>query len=168
MVPQGYRPLTQGCRLSILLDKPSTARFVAISHVRSVGLGNDRKNSLPFCQLTLIQVLVNHINPPQNEQTDTPFWIDTMALPTDFRRRKPMLSSLRRVFGTATAVLVLDPSLSTHCFRSAEEALIRIRYSLWKQRLWTIEEAFFARRLIFRFANRMVSLDELLTAFSAS
>ncbi|EFY95290.2 HET domain protein [Metarhizium robertsii ARSEF 23] len=146
----------------------STARFVAISHVRSVGLGNDRKNSLPFCQLTLIQVLVNQIDPPQNEQTDTAFWIDTMALPTDLRRRKPMLSSLRRVFGTATAVLVLDPSLSTHCFRSAEEALIQIRYSLWKQRLWTIEEAFFARRLIFRFANRMVSLDELLTAFSAS
>ena len=79
-----------------------------------------------------------------------------------------MLSSLRRVFGTATAVLVLDPSLSTHCFWSAEEALIQIRYSLWKQRLWTIEEDFFARRLIFRFANRMVSLEELLTAFSAS
>ena len=81
MVPQGYLPLTQGCRLSILLEKPSTARFVAISHVRSVGLGNDRKTSLPFCQLTLIQVLVNQIDPPQNEQTDTSFWIDTMACP---------------------------------------------------------------------------------------
>lgn len=91
-----------------------------------------------------------------------------MALPTDLSRRKPTLSSLRRVFGTATAVLVLDPSLSMYCFRSAEEALIEIQYSLWKQRLWTIEEAFFARRLIFRFANRMVSLDELLTTFSAS
>ncbi|KAK8913181.1 hypothetical protein VCV18_011653 [Metarhizium anisopliae] len=118
--------------------------------------------------LTNLRPLVNQIDLPQNEQTDTPFWIDTMALPTDLRRRKPMLLSLRRVFGTATPVLVLDPSLSTHCFRSAEEAPIRIRYSLWKQRLWTIEEAFFARRLIFRFANRMVYLDELLTTFSAS
>ncbi|KAF7541016.1 hypothetical protein G7054_g940 [Neopestalotiopsis clavispora] len=136
--------------------------FVAISHVRSLGLGNDRGNFLPQCQLSRLQTLANKIISPVHKTSDTPFWIDALGIPIDPELRKIALRSLQNIFTQATTVLVLDPTLSTHPFSQAEEAITSIRYSLWKSRLWTLEEGFYAKKLVFCFCNSLVSLEDIL------
>ncbi|KAI0459478.1 HET domain protein [Xylaria acuta] len=137
--------------------------YVAVSHVRSVGLGNDEGNSLPHCQLSLLQALANQIVQPKGESSNIAFWVDALGLPVDRQTRKVAIRSLPLIFSQASAVLILDPTLYEHAFTHAEEAILRIRYSLWKSRLWTLQEGFHARKLVFRFSNALVSLEELLS-----
>ncbi|KAI1198201.1 hypothetical protein F5X97DRAFT_300200 [Nemania serpens] len=157
----GSRGLDQ--QAAELYDMEHTAPYVAVSHVRSLGLGNDEENSLPHCQLSLLQALVNQVVHPCQESSNTLFWIDTLALPVDQKARKVAIRSIPLIFTRASAVLVLDPTLYEHVFVNAEEAMLRIRYSLWKSRLWTLEEGFYAQRLVFRFSNALISLEELLS-----
>ena len=137
--------------------------YVAISHVRMAGLGNDSANALPFCQLSLLQSLTDQLDVMDPDGTF--FWIDTLCLPSNRRLRKTALRTARKIFAGASHVLVLDPPLYRHTFSSAQEALIRIRYSSWKRRVWTIEEGFLAKKLVFRFANCLITLDALLEQF---
>jgi hypothetical protein len=140
--------------------------FVAISHVRKEGLGNDSRNSLPFCQLSLIQSLVDQLNTSQPDGVF--FWMDTLCVPVNRHLRKVALQSVRIIFSQAYQVLVLDPPLYQHISSTSEEALIRIRYSTWKRRVWTLREGFLANNLVFRFANQLISLREMLHNFEAS
>lgn len=145
------------------LGRAGTMHYIAISHVGSAGLGNHYKNSLPFCQVVLLQSLVDdfakNISGTTNEAF---FWIDTLCLPTTPELRRAALVQARQIFAKATAVLVLDPPLYQHSVNSAQEALVRIRYSSWKGRLWTLEECLVSQCVLFRFANRTVTLQELL------
>ncbi|KAF4969931.1 hypothetical protein FSARC_2917 [Fusarium sarcochroum] len=58
--------------------------------------------------------------------------------------------------------------MSEHVFRTYEEAVIRIRYSSWKSRLWTLEVGFYAQRLVFRFHDTLITLGELLAGWKQS
>ncbi|KAJ3482054.1 hypothetical protein NLG97_g7668 [Lecanicillium saksenae] len=140
--------------------------FLAVSHVRSEGLGNEMGHSLPFCQLVRLQSLADSICTSLGNKVAY-FWIDTLCLPQDRRKRKVAVQAAWQIFRAARAVVVVDPVLSRHLVSSSEEALLRIRYSSWKSRLWTLEEAFFARRLLFCFSNRTVCLDHLLQDFES-
>ncbi|KAI1504739.1 hypothetical protein F5X99DRAFT_405739 [Biscogniauxia marginata] len=137
--------------------------YVAISHVRSAGLGNHAANAIPRCQLIRIQSLVDQLG--HADANGTFFWIDTLCVPLGRRFRKAALQPVRSIFSHARDALVWDPPLYEHALSTSEEALIRIRYSTWKTRVWTLQEAFFARRLVFYFANRTVALQELLNDF---
>ncbi|KAF4335659.1 het domain protein [Fusarium beomiforme] len=141
--------------------------FLAISHVRSEGLGNDTGHSLPFCQLAHLQSLADTVC-ASAEKSEAYFWIDSLCLPQNRYKRKLAVQAVWQVFRAARAVVVVDPQLSRHLVSSSEEALLRIRYSPWKSRLWTLEEGFFSLRLLFCFANRIVSLDEMLRDFESS
>ncbi|KAI1443799.1 hypothetical protein F5Y02DRAFT_428428 [Annulohypoxylon stygium] len=140
-----------------------TIPFVAVSHARMVGLGNATENSLPSCQIRFIQSLVNQL--PTNNTDGIFFWIDTLCVPRERHLRKSALKKDWKLFAKAQHTLILDPSLYRYRFCTSEDALIRIRYSTWKMRLWTVKEGFLARELIFRFEDRLVSLRELLTDF---
>lgn len=146
-----------------VVDIDGSVPYTAISHVRSAGLGNELTNSLPYCQLSLLQSLADQLG--GTDLAGELFWIDTLCLPKKAQLRKIALTSAWNIFAGARHVLVLDPPLYKHTFCSSQEALIRIRYSFWKRRLWTLEEGFLAKSLVFRFANRMVSLGELLDTF---
>ncbi|KPM45978.1 hypothetical protein AK830_g726 [Neonectria ditissima] len=140
----------------------AACRYVAISHVRSAGLGNDMAKSLPFCQISLIQSLVDQLS---ESSSSAFFWLDSLSLPSSRQMRKASLRSAWDVFANAHHVLVLDPPLYLHTYCSPQEAILRLRYSTWKRRLWTLEEGFLAKRLVIRFANRMTSLEQLLDEF---
>lgn len=56
--------------------------YVAISHVWSHGLGNNRANSLPRCQLERLSTLVNEVS-GQRAGAPTYFWIDTLSWPVE-------------------------------------------------------------------------------------
>ncbi|GME22954.1 hypothetical protein TRIVIDRAFT_227713 [Neofusicoccum parvum] len=97
-----------------------------------------------------------------------PFWIDVMCVPISGAYHSESIRRIRWVYAKAEKVLVLDPSLYTHHVGSCEEALIRIRYSLWKRRLWTLQEGVLAKQLCFKFWDEIVALDELLEQYESS
>ncbi|KAI0159974.1 hypothetical protein GGR52DRAFT_563783 [Hypoxylon sp. FL1284] len=141
----------------------NTMPFIAVSHVRMAGLGNETGNSLPSCQVTLIQSLADQLL--VSKTGNAFFWIDTLCVPGERNLRKKALRSAWQIFAKAQHTLVLDPPLYQHRICTSEDALIRIRYSGWKMRLWTLKEGFLARDLIFQFHDRLVSLQELLNNF---
>lgn len=144
--------------------------FIAISHVRRAGLGNTTANALPTCQLSRLQDLATRCC-PTTTPTPTAFWIDALCIPASKHHpaHAAALARIRWVYANATKVLVLDPSLYAHpAGGSAEEALVRIGQSLWKRRLWTLQEGFVARALCFWFWDGVVELDGLLVAYESS
>lgn len=137
--------------------------YVAFSHVRSRGLGNTAAHSLPFCQLSLLQDIAN--DALGSLTTPVPFYIDTMCLPLERDQKKQSLKELAMVFDKASAVVVLDHWLMAATTGSDLDRLLRIRYSDWKTRLWTLQEGSLAKKLLFRFANGTYDLDEVLQRF---
>lgn len=153
-----------------LAERPITggSQFVAVSHVRRGGLGNWSCNALPYCQLSRIQQLANRVT-YWNEFSSSavPFWIDTLGLPLSGELKRLSLTQLHRIYRSATAVLVIDPSLISRRVSGLEDALIRIRYSLWMQRLWTIQEGALGKQLWFAFANQTLCLQTVLSDYEA-
>jgi hypothetical protein len=152
-------------RKDMRLSECNTLPFIAISHVRMAGLGSDLQNHLPFCQLSLIQSLVDQL--AASDTGATFFWIDSLCIPLQKDTRKVAVQAVWDIFASALHVLVLDPPLYLHTFSSPEEALIRIRYSNWKKRLWTLREGFVSKNLIFRFANQFMSLRKISAQFES-
>jgi len=148
-----------------LRSSSSDQPFVAFSHIRNRGLGNTTGHGLPHCQLALLQEIANDAVPSTSQSV--PFYIDTICVPLGVQEKKNALNLLPKVFREASAVVVLDPVLMTATVGSDVDCLIRMRYSDWKTRLWTLQEGSLAKKLLFRFANRIVDIDELLQRFDA-
>ncbi|KAE8153289.1 hypothetical protein BDV25DRAFT_137044 [Aspergillus avenaceus] len=148
-------------------DALKSTPYIAISHPRQSGLGNGTENSLPACQISRIQSLANQLV-ASSSSSDVAFWIDTLSLPLDRVARRSALRTAKAIFKHATSVLVLDSSISLYPISSAEEGLVRISYSNWKKRLWTIQEGALSHSLQFCFANRNVSLVDLFNEYSSS
>jgi hypothetical protein len=137
--------------------------FVAISHVRHLGLGNHGKHSLPYCQLAWIQLIADEVL--GTGTSSVYFWLDTMCLPLRYQSRAPALRHVRQVYQVASKVVVLDPYLYGHSVGSFEESIFRIRYSCWKTRLWTLQEGVIAKELHIRFKNRSWRLDKIVEGY---
>lgn len=137
--------------------------YVAISHVWSDGLGNPWRNCLRLCQLHHIQDLVNGLY--DSDQQPAPFWIDTMGIPVGREHaeyRKIAIHRIAETFRNADKVLVIDNSLQT-CRADLPwvEVLMRIQYSPWMTRLWTLLEGKLAPKLYFQFAERAIPSESL-------
>lgn len=121
-----------GGRISLVgqpVDDLGSTPYIAISHVRSAGLGNSYGNSLPFCQVARLQTMVDEVSKSLDIGTETPFWIDTLCLPSTRSRESIALTPWRHIFSMARAVLVLDPPLYGHSFVRSQEAFAIIRNS---------------------------------------
>ncbi|KAL7802907.1 hypothetical protein V8C43DRAFT_301027 [Trichoderma afarasin] len=90
-----------------------------------------------------------------------------MCIPLDDRAHTASLKRIREIFKHASRVLVIDQALCSHAIGSPEDALIQVRYSRWKRRLWTLQEGFVvpASNLIFCFANALSSLRDLIDRY---
>jgi hypothetical protein len=138
-------------------------RFVAFSHVRSDGLGSSTANSLPACQISLLQDLSNDLLP--KAERPVPFYIDTLCVPLAGRAKRIALRNMRALFGLAEKVLVLDSDLGRTRSGLPQEDLIRMRISVWMKRLWTVQECAVSQDVYFRFKDRHLSLNELLQSY---
>ena len=73
------------------------------------------------------------------------------------------LRQMERVYREADRVLVFDSGLQQVPLGiPAHECLSRIEISSWNERLWTIQEAVFAKKLYFKFEDGIVSLQDLI------
>jgi hypothetical protein len=78
---------------------------------------------------------------------------------------------MRRCYEAAAAVLVLDKHLrrcTLYTPSITTELLLQIAISDWRFRVWTLQEAIFAKRLIFQFIDGQVDADELIVAHYSS
>jgi hypothetical protein len=66
--------------VSIVKCQPD-AKYVAVRHVWSHGLGNPHDNSLPLCQMQRISSMIDALNGSDHEKPVL-FWIDTLCCPT--------------------------------------------------------------------------------------
>jgi hypothetical protein len=82
--------------------------------------------------------------------------MDTLCVPrSSSEAYKEAINKMRDVYANAERVLVLDAELmasTSEC--SYEEINMRILCSTWIRRLWTIQEAVLAKRLVFQFKER--------------
>jgi hypothetical protein len=150
-------------QLDVLADRA----YVCISHVWANGFGNLDANSLPLCQLIRIQNHVNALYHGKTADDNVPFWIDTLCIPVqpeNYATRRRAIIQMRAIYEQADKVLVVDIELlrSSTVEASHEEVAMRISYSVWWSRLWTLQEAVCARELYFQFQNGAVNGIELV------
>ncbi|CEL11921.1 hypothetical protein ASPCAL15015 [Aspergillus calidoustus] len=152
--------------------------YIAISHVWAHGLGNPDENALRSCQLLELDKLLKRTHEDQNiRDTSTDiktiyFWIDTLCLPVRPPHcRKAGIKQMRSCYEAAAAVLVLDKHLRRCTIYSptvTTELLLQIAISDWRFRVWTLQEAIFAKNLIFQFLDGPVDAEELIIAHYSS
>jgi hypothetical protein len=146
-----------------IVQTQDVSSYVAISHVWSDGLGNPKGNRLNRCQLLSIQSRVNALYP--TVQTAVPFWMDTLCVPvmdiySDYHALA--LDRMAETYQSADKVLVLDNSLiQCNPDISTVEIGMRLRYSPWMGRLWTMQEGRLADKLFFQFDGRAIDGDIL-------
>lgn len=142
--------------------------FVAISHALADGLCNLTENKLPECQLKLLwkqaQALLSTTG--SNNSHSVLIWIDVLCMPvhniSSDGESPEAFDAMKQAMQKSTAVLVVDSDIKRTSKAAAyEEVFLRISYSSWNSRLWTLYEAMVASQLFFEFADGPISLDEL-------
>ncbi|MCJ1279352.1 hypothetical protein MMC21_007176 [Puttea exsequens] len=173
--------LTSGAMARLLEDKSEIRAedgangrlpYIAISHVWSQGLGNNRSNAIWLCQLRRLQRYANRLVP--RVLRPIPLWIDTICVPLAADARMAAIKSMDAVYQNALAVLVVDNTLTDFDLAPVleierqkwengaeqglegwqKELLMRIKASPWAQRLWTYNEAYLAQQLYFQTGYR--------------
>jgi hypothetical protein len=135
--------------------------YVAISHVWSDGLGNNKTNAIPLCQFQRIVSLVSALFQGQN----VAFWLDTLCFPLEPKEAYDMaLIRMRQSYEAAEKVLVFDRYLleKDSLEMAPEEIAMRIACGPWNRRLWTLQEGMLARALAFQFRDTAVDLSTWL------
>ncbi|KAI6103522.1 hypothetical protein F5141DRAFT_211574 [Pisolithus sp. B1] len=142
---------------NFVVGTSSDTPYVAISHVWADGLGSTTEKGLPMCQINAL-VLVT-----QRFISNGAFWIDSLCVPEVRDLRKRAIGLMSKTYRDAQVVLVLDSGIRS-CSVSAprEEKLLRVLSSGWMQRLWTLQEALLAKKLVFLFHDGTVTIDDLL------
>ncbi|OAP62168.1 hypothetical protein AYL99_04371 [Fonsecaea erecta] len=140
--------------------------FVAISHIRSQGLGSTPFNSLYMCQLQRLQESVNNLFTPGHHLI--PFWIDTACIPRAHPGKAYALELLSTVYRQASIVLALDRSIEQTPTTTAAKALDAIKTSAWVRRLWTIREGALGRCVKFQFLDAALSFDDILHGYATA
>ena len=127
-----------------VVESDSDVEYIAFSHVWSDGLGNNRQNALPRCQIVRLYRYCC-----QTRSAVMPFWIDTLCC----RREPPEARAwavrlMRKTYEEAAVVVVLDAWLQQQLSRSISnvESMMRIALSGWTRRLWTFQEGSIKKR----------------------
>ncbi|KAJ5963875.1 uncharacterized protein N7479_003751 [Penicillium vulpinum] len=157
---EGKVPVIQ-CQASspirINLGDASGMPYVAISHVWADGLGSTAEKGLPSCQVKRLSILVESLMP------GGAFWIDSLCVPENRDVRKEAIRLMALTYRNAAIVLVIDSGIRSVSISAPRETkLLRVVSSGWMQRLWTLQEAVLAKKLVFEFRDGLVSLEDLV------
>lgn len=140
--------------------------YATISHVWADGYGNPAANELWTCQLDFFKTLIEKGNLKDPQQQNPLFWIDTLAIPVhddSKEERRMAIRKIHEIYTNAKFTIVIDNGLNQMSSGSTyQETAMRILASGWMRRLWTLQEAYLSRRLLFAFADEELrNLDDL-------
>ena len=137
----------------LLTRRATDGPYVAISHIWADGLGSTTEKGLPTCQVSRIAAFARELVP------DGAFWIDGLCVPEVKHLRKAAIRLMAKTYRGAEKVIVLDAGIRVHCSkpRTPAENILRVKTSVWMQRVWTMHEAFLARELYFEFSDGLVA-----------
>ena len=138
--------------------------YVAISHVWVDGLGSTTEKGIPRCQALRFNKLAQTALGRQNAL----WWIDSVCVPAAEMQRRKAIANLRNTYCHAAMVVVIDRYIHG-CSMHADSGIIHseamlwaIVSSAWMQRLWTYQESYLARRLLFEFSDGFWEYTEAL------
>lgn len=109
---------------------------------------------LPSCQLNRISNMVKNLY--KNNERPIPFWIDTLACPTEPREARCLaIGCIRETYVKADKVLVLHHylDLTAHKILTNVECLLGIMCTNWTRGLWTLQEGMLLRSIYFQFQD---------------
>ncbi|KAF3931325.1 hypothetical protein ABW19_dt0206135 [Dactylella cylindrospora] len=136
-----------------------TPPYIAMSHVWLDGMGNPYINSIPKCQLSRIQKMIDELplaDRPEGQKVG--FWLDTLCVPVRERYRpekKWTIQHMRHIYEKSAAVLVLDSWIyQMKSTASVPERWLAVYLSNWQRRLWTFQEGCLAKDLYYRFSDK--------------
>ncbi|KAH8646933.1 hypothetical protein BGZ60DRAFT_553556 [Tricladium varicosporioides] len=141
--------------------------YATISHVWADGYGNPFTNKLWQCQLEFFFSLLDTTIPAKMPSLKCKlFWIDTLVIPVDKKyevQRKKAIEQINDVFTSAKYTIVVDNALTEMSSGdNYESTAMKILASGWMRRLWTLQEAYLSKRLLFAFKGKDVrNLDDL-------
>lgn len=170
------KPGFEGGRLEVVRGEEG-AKYVAMSHVWSDGLGNFDGNSMLGCQLSRIQKAVDSLYHDELSLYDSntpsvPFWMDTLLIPNDPKLekiKKDTIINMTQIYKNANNVLVIDSEVATCSLTSDPlEVLHCILLSNWLRRLWTLQEGVFAHSIHFLLSDGTASLGALMYSRDSS
>ncbi|KAF2500699.1 hypothetical protein BU16DRAFT_614420 [Lophium mytilinum] len=142
--------------------------YVAISHVWSDGLGNNRENAIPTCQVRRLSYLIRDLCQFAEDRRVQHFWLDTLCVPPDSANRPALqemaIMRMRDTYSQAWAVLVIERTISSVNLKDKTdiELMMRITCSPWNRRLWTLQEGALARQLFFQFKDGVCHFESTL------
>lgn len=146
----------------------SYMQYATISHVWADGYGNPAENKLWKCQLDYFKKLFKKAAEDYSPTQEAPeqFWIDTLAIPIleeNKEQRNIAIRQIYHIYTNARYTIVIDKGLcQLDPGRTYEATAMKILLSGWMRRLWTLQEAYLSKRLIFAFAdNQVKNLDDL-------
>ncbi|TEA10728.1 hypothetical protein C8034_v008607 [Colletotrichum sidae] len=149
--------------------------YTAISHVWVDGLGNNKGNALPRCQLTRLfqKLTIQHrISKPNgvgkrtrsSKEQKVVLWMDSLCIPVSQEHhglRMKAINLMAFIYSAAEATLVLDDELlqfeKSH--EPYEALLARCLASKWNSRCWTLQEGMLSKRCAFQFGDRCVNMS---------
>ncbi|RDW57693.1 hypothetical protein BP5796_12494 [Coleophoma crateriformis] len=169
--PEGYYSLA----VSTMSPNEMTS-CTAISHVWLHGLGSSTEIGIPECQVERIWKAVmklscstrdgcflSYSESPSHLQKSPPFWIDSLCIPEAKDERRYSILLMRKIYKNSGSVLVIDKEIRKCRVGCAIEGLFAaIIMSDWMQRLWTFQEAFLAKSLVFELQDGFFNLDTSL------
>ncbi len=153
---------------------PSKFLSSLIEFSLSDGLGNAHCNRLPQCQLQRLYDCLSTIPRLAPDDPKKYFWLDTICVPHEFMKvassaddkvfRDQILESMKHITKQACSVLVIDSDiLPLQLASSYSEAFVRINFSSWADRAWTLQEAVLAKQLYFQVKYGTTTLKDIMT-----
>ncbi|KAJ4372383.1 hypothetical protein N0V83_004157 [Neocucurbitaria cava] len=164
-------------------DNSRSPEYATISHVWADGYGNTKDNKLYRCQLDYFSELLKEAQKQRmrfrmgqagKKPEPLPFWIDTLLIPvqktqTHRDARRKAIHQIYNVFSKAKYTIVIDNGLNDMALDDKDYTVtaMRILASGWMRRLWTLQEAFLSRKLLFAFKSGgsdvrpLVDLDDI-------
>jgi len=172
LIEKGRMPLLkfkhQSSQDDIVLNVTDTIRnpkYAIVSHVWSDGYGNPKVNQMYRCQLEFIRRLLREAQADEERKFDgqkraltetLPFWMDTLIVPVQSslrykNARKTAINQMYDAYDNSRYTIVIDSNLTQFVWnqRDYTKLAMRILAGGWMRRIWTLQEAYLSRKLLF-------------------
>lgn len=145
------------------LSQTTIIRYAAFSHVWSDGLGSCTEDGLPYCQIQQLFKAAAGCGYGW-------VWVDSLCVPKQENLRQLAIQRMAQTYSQSAVTIIHDRTLMSLRFSEPggrndrtdiELVLLKLIVSPWMQRLWTLQEALLSPNLVFRFANCMVTGENL-------